>query len=62
VPLLGVNRGRSGSSPTFMPQDMLPSVDAALAGKLHVDARPLLAAALHGAPGQLRRATRSMTW
>src|SRR5438309_5124013 len=53
VPLLGVNRGRLGFLTDVMPQDMLPSVDAALAGKLHVDERPLLAAALHGAPGQL---------
>src|SRR5882757_11372190 len=53
VPLLGVNRGRLGFLTDVMPQDMLPSVDAALAGKLHVDQRPLLAAALHGAPGQL---------
>src|SRR5256885_7579787 len=53
VPLLGVNRGRLGFLTDVMPQDMLPSVDAALAGELQADERPLLAAQLHGAPGQL---------
>ena len=53
VPLLGVNRGRLGFLTDVMPQDMLPSVDAALAGQLEADERPLLAAQLHGAPGQL---------
>jgi len=53
VPLLGVNRGRLGFLTDVMPQDMLPSVDAALAGQLDADERPLLAAQLHGAPGQL---------
>src|SRR5881275_2497624 len=53
VPLLGVNRGRLGFLTDVMPQDMLPSVDAALARQLDADERPLLAAQLHGAPGQL---------
>jgi len=53
VPLLGVNRGRLGFLTDVMPQDMLPSVDAALAGELQADERPLLSAKLHGAPGQL---------
>src|SRR2546429_7136122 len=53
VPLLGINRGRLGFLTDVMPQDMLPSVDAALAGQLDADERPLLAAQLHGAPGQL---------
>jgi len=53
VPLLGVNRGRLGFLTDVMPQDMLPSVDAALAGKLQEDQRPLLTAQLHGAAGQL---------
>jgi NAD+ kinase len=53
VPLLGVNRGRLGFLTDVMPQDMLPSVDAALAGELQADQRPLLSAQLHGAPGQL---------
>src|SRR4029077_20426892 len=53
VPLLGVNRGRLGFLTDVMPQDMLPSVDPALAGKLQEDQRPLLTAQLHGAAGQL---------
>ncbi|HEY6823483.1 MAG TPA: NAD(+) kinase [Steroidobacteraceae bacterium] len=47
VPLLGVNRGRLGFLTDVMPQDMLPSVDAALAGQLEADERPLLTARLH---------------
>ncbi|MBS0378798.1 MAG: NAD(+)/NADH kinase [Proteobacteria bacterium] len=46
VPLLGVNRGRVGFLTDVMPQDMLPSVDAALRGDLAQDQRPLLAARL----------------
>ncbi len=46
VPLLGVNRGRVGFLTDVMPQDMLPSVDAALKGDLAQDSRPLLAAGL----------------
>ncbi|HEY0767791.1 MAG TPA: NAD(+)/NADH kinase [Steroidobacteraceae bacterium] len=49
VPLLGVNRGRLGFLTDVMPQDMLASVDAALAGELQADERPLLMAQLHGA-------------
>ena len=52
VPLLGVNRGRLGFLTDVMPQDMLPSVDAALAGKLQADQRPLLTAQLRSAAGQ----------
>ena len=33
VPLLGVNRGRVGFLTDVMPQDMLASVDAGLAGE-----------------------------
>jgi len=47
VPLLGVNRGRLGFLTDVMPQDLLQSVDAALAGKLEADERPLLTARLH---------------
>jgi NAD+ kinase len=47
VPLVGVNRGRLGFLTDVMPQDMLPSVDAALAGELESDQRPLLTARLH---------------
>jgi NAD+ kinase len=46
VPLLGVNRGRLGFLTDVMPQDMLSSVDAALAGELDEDQRPLLSARL----------------
>ena len=53
VPLLGVNRGRLGFLTDVMPQDMLPSVDAALAGELQEDQRPLLTAQLHSAAGEL---------
>jgi NAD+ kinase len=51
VPLVGVNRGRLGFLTDVMPQDMLPSVDAALAGELEADERPLLRARLHHAHG-----------
>jgi NAD+ kinase len=51
VPLLGVNRGRLGFLTDVMPQDMLPAVDAALAGELETDERPLLSAQLHRAAG-----------
>ncbi|MGB6602749.1 MAG: NAD(+)/NADH kinase [Steroidobacteraceae bacterium] len=52
VPLLGVNRGRLGFLTDVMPQDMLSSVDAALAGRLESDQRPMLAALLHCADGK----------
>jgi NAD+ kinase len=51
VPLLGVNRGRLGFLTDVMPQDMLPAVDAALAGELHSDERPLLSAQLRRVAG-----------
>jgi len=53
VPLIGVNRGRLGFLTDVMPQDMLPSVDAALAGELEEDRRPLLTARLHQRGGQV---------
>ena len=56
VPLLGVNRGRLGFLTDVMPQTMLQSVDAALAGELQVDRRPLLAARLHKGDGRLAQA------
>ncbi|HET7757341.1 MAG TPA: NAD(+)/NADH kinase [Steroidobacteraceae bacterium] len=56
VPLLGVNRGRLGFLTDIMPQDLLPSVDAALRGGLQADERPLLAARLHGTGGRLAQA------
>jgi NAD+ kinase len=56
VPLIGVNRGRLGFLTDVMPQDMLPSVDAALAGELAQDHRPLLKARLRGAQRPLTQA------
>lgn len=47
VPLLGINRGRLGFLTDVMPQDMLGCLDAALAGGLERDERPLLRARLH---------------
>ena len=56
VPLIGVNRGRLGFLTDVMPQDMLPSVDAALAGELEEDQRPLLTAQLYRADGTVAQA------
>jgi NAD+ kinase len=56
VPLLGVNRGRLGFLTDVMPQDMLSAVDAAIAGALDADERPLLQAELHAAAGSVARA------
>ena len=53
VPLLGVNRGRLGFLTEVSPKDMLASVDAALAGELEKDERPMLAAQLHAASGAI---------
>jgi len=53
VPLLGVNRGRLGFLTDVSPRDMLASVDAALRGELEQDERPMLAAQLHGAAGDI---------
>jgi NAD+ kinase len=52
VPLVGVNRGRLGFLTDVMPQDMLQWVDAALAGQLEPDERPLLTATLHRPRGE----------
>ena len=51
VPLLGINRGRLGFLTDVMPNDMFPSIEAALRGELEVDRRPLLAATLYCASG-----------
>ncbi|HVW69547.1 MAG TPA: NAD(+)/NADH kinase [Steroidobacteraceae bacterium] len=51
VPLLGINRGRLGFLTDVLPQDMIASVDDAIAGKLAADQRPLLAATLLKANG-----------
>ena len=56
VPLVGVNRGRLGFLTDVMPQDMLGSVDAALAGELESDRRPLLTARLHHSGGEVAQA------
>jgi len=55
TPLLGVNRGRLGFLTDVMPEDMLASVDAALAGQCSRDERPLLSAELNTAAGQTAR-------
>ncbi len=51
VPLLGVNRGRLGFLTDVMPNDMFPSIEAALRGELEKDERPLLSACLFAANG-----------
>jgi NAD+ kinase len=56
VPLLGINRGRLGFLTDVMPQDMPGCVDAALAGELETDERPLLAARLHQPGGEVAEA------
>ncbi|MFZ9478280.1 MAG: NAD(+) kinase [Gammaproteobacteria bacterium] len=55
TPLLGVNRGRLGFLTDVMPEDMLASVDAALAGQCSRDERPLLSAELITASGHVAR-------
>lgn len=51
TPLLGVNRGRLGFLTDVMPEDMIGSVDAALAGECQRDERPLLSAEIVSASG-----------
>jgi NAD+ kinase len=46
IPLLGINRGRLGFLTDVMPQDMLSSLNAVLAGECTPDRRPLLQARL----------------
>jgi len=53
VPVLGVNRGRLGFLTDVMPQELAVSVDAALAGELAQDRRPLLRASLERLGGEL---------
>ena len=53
VPLLGINRGRLGFLTDVMPQDMMDSIDAALAGKLEREERTLLRARLRNADGSV---------
>lgn len=56
VPLLGINRGRLGFLTDVMPQDIATCLDAALAGQLDADERPLLTARLLQADGTSRNA------
>lgn len=51
TPLLGVNRGRLGFLTDVMPEDMLASVDAAIAGHCLRDERPLLRAEIQPLAG-----------
>jgi NAD+ kinase len=46
IPLLGINRGRLGFLTDVLPQDMISSIDAVLAGECEPDRRPLLQARL----------------
>jgi NAD+ kinase len=48
TPLLGINRGRLGFLTDVMPEEMIASVEAAIAGDCERDERHLLAAELHG--------------
>jgi NAD+ kinase len=56
VPLLGINRGRLGFLTDVMPEHLVSEVDAALAGRLTQDERPLLAARLENAGGLIAHA------
>jgi NAD+ kinase len=51
IPLLGINRGRLGFLTDVLPQDMVGSLDAVLAGQCEVDRRPLLQARLFSPTG-----------
>ncbi|MCS6948233.1 MAG: NAD(+)/NADH kinase [Steroidobacteraceae bacterium] len=55
TPLLGINRGRLGFLTDVMPQDMIPSVDAALEGRCEIDQRSLLSAQILRGAVQLAR-------
>jgi NAD+ kinase len=46
IPLLGINRGRLGFLTDVLPQDMISSLNAVLAGQCEPDRRPLLQARL----------------
>ena len=52
TPLLGINRGRLGFLADVLPEDMLVSVDAALAGECQIDERRLFAAELQDESGK----------
>ncbi len=51
IPLLGINRGRLGFLTDVLPQDMVRSVNAVLAGECEADRRALLQARLVSADG-----------
>jgi NAD+ kinase len=51
IPLLGINRGRLGFLTDVLPQDMVSSLDAVLAGQCEADRRPLLQARLFSPTG-----------
>jgi NAD+ kinase len=51
IPLLGINRGRLGFLTDVLPQDMVSSLDAVLAGQCEADRRPLLQARLFSPQG-----------
>ncbi|MBM4192476.1 MAG: hypothetical protein FJ196_05415 [Gammaproteobacteria bacterium] len=55
TPLLGINRGRLGFLTDVMPEDMLASVDAAIAGQCSRDQRPLLRAEIQLDSGSVIR-------
>jgi NAD+ kinase len=52
IPLLGINRGRLGFLTDVLPQQMLASVNAVLAGECEADRRRLLQARLRSPEGQ----------
>jgi NAD+ kinase len=54
TPLLGINRGRLGFLTDVLPEDLVNSVEAAIAGHCVVDRRPLLAACLEHAGGSVQ--------
>jgi NAD+ kinase len=51
VPLLGINRGRLGFLTDVLPQDMVSSIDAVLAGECTAERRSLLSARLTAPSG-----------
>jgi len=51
IPLLGINRGRLGFLTDVLPQDLLQSIHAVLAGECEADSRALLQARLFSPDG-----------
>ena len=56
VPLLGINRGRLGFLTDVLPEEVIDSVNSALAGTCELDRRPLITATLHDASNPRREA------